>query len=104
MKSFFQFIVESEEAADRLDQRRQIARDKSRTAASDFKTKSKDNMSRIKAKHAAMREKSDRDSEIARRKRALQDAQSRERARHLGSAVKQSIKQGARSIINRISR
>lgn len=57
MKTFSQFIVETEDAAARLDQRRQNARDRSKSIVSDFKSKSKDNAERMKAKHIEMRQK-----------------------------------------------
>lgn len=56
MKTFKQFIIEANEAAaDNLEQRREVSKDKSRTAAKDFRDKSKNRVEQQKQKHAQMR-------------------------------------------------
>ena len=105
MKTFKQFIIEANEAAaDRIEQRRQIAKDKSRTAAKDFKARAKNQMRANKQKAQEMAAKSQRDSENAKKKRALQDYHSRQRARQLGSAVRQTVSHVVKSGIRRIAR
>jgi hypothetical protein len=71
MKTFNEFIIEANDAADakrsaaadRIEQRRQIAKDKSKTAAKDFVSKSKDKMQQQRAKSAEIKSKYDAEVE-----------------------------------------
>jgi hypothetical protein len=59
MKTFNQFITETNDAADRLERRREIARDKAKTIAADFKSNSKQKQDNQKQKHMDVRSKYD---------------------------------------------
>jgi len=101
MKTFKQFILESD---DRIEQRRKIAKNKSKTAAKDFKARSKNQMRANKQKSQEMSDRLQQDRESARKKKALQDYHSRQRAKQVGSAVGQTVSNLVKSGIRRVVR